>query len=77
MSMLRTLVKVARPGLTCVQVRNIRAKPVYWHPADPDPDEEQRLAELTEAYSLFFCKLCLKDIKTVIIKLKAWLCCRS
>ncbi|KAL5266265.1 hypothetical protein ACHWQZ_G003628 [Mnemiopsis leidyi] len=45
MSMLRTLVKAARPGLTCVSVRNIRAKPVYWHPADPDPDEEQRFNE--------------------------------
>ena len=45
MSLLRTLVKTARPGLACVPVRTIRAKPEYYHPADPDPDEEQRFNE--------------------------------
>jgi len=45
MSLLRSLVRTVRPGLVCVQSRNIRAKPVYWHPADADPEEEQKFNE--------------------------------
>ena len=45
MSMLRSLVTKVRPGLASVPVRTIRAIPEYSHPADPDPDEEQRFNE--------------------------------
>lgn len=43
--MLRSLAKTVRPALVCMPVRNVRAKPVYYNPADADPVEEQKFNE--------------------------------
>jgi len=43
--MLKSLVRTVRPGLACVPVRTIRAIPGYYHPADVDPEQEQKFNE--------------------------------
>ena len=41
--MIRTLVTRARPTLVLAQVRGIRQKPLYYNPADVDPEEGLQL----------------------------------